>query len=437
MTGRLFRSVTRFLSDPRGGVSAMLALMLIPMIGVFGMGAEASSWYLIQRAAQNAADSSAMAAASNGCEPGKSCETSDLSATYVGEATSVAKQLGFQNDAATIVATTKVNCPGGTKPECYQVAITRKIPIHLVRVVGFNGDTTLAGSPAQTVFASAIAKPKASTSTFCLLALGTGTSITAKGNPKADMSGCKVGTNGTADCRGHDLKADEVDAVGTSNCAASTGVNANGSPVIADPYAALASNIKPPGSCPAFSGTFPTNPGASLCYTGNVPITGTTTITTPAGGTVLYIKDGNLVVNGTLQTALNSGLTIVLYGTTGTHILAGSGTLDIAAPASGSGSVWSGVAVYQDPSMTSGVDFSAAGNSPTWKITGLIYLPNANTSFSGIVNKASNGQDCFALVVKTFETNGTSTILEHQTQCASAGLNPPAGGASIRQALVQ
>ena len=52
MTGRLFRSVIRFLSDPRGGVSAMLALMLIPMIGVFGMGAEASSWYLIQRAAQ-------------------------------------------------------------------------------------------------------------------------------------------------------------------------------------------------------------------------------------------------------------------------------------------------------------------------------------------------------------------------------------------------
>jgi len=31
MIERLFRRATRFLSDPRGGVSAMLALMMIPM----------------------------------------------------------------------------------------------------------------------------------------------------------------------------------------------------------------------------------------------------------------------------------------------------------------------------------------------------------------------------------------------------------------------
>src|SRR6185369_2934727 len=109
------------------------ALMMIPMIGVFGMGAEASSWYLIQRAMQNTADSAAMAAATNGCEATAACHTTRLSATFADEATSVAREFGFQNDIATAVATTKVNCPGGTKPECYQVTISRKIPVHLVR----------------------------------------------------------------------------------------------------------------------------------------------------------------------------------------------------------------------------------------------------------------------------------------------------------------
>jgi hypothetical protein len=131
---------------------------------------------------------------------------------------------------------------------------------------------------------------------------------------------------------------------------------------------------------------------------------------------------------------VNSGLTVIFTGTTGTHILSGNGTLDIAAPTGGD---WSGVAVYQDPSMTSGVNFSAAGNAPTWKVTGLIYLPHSAVSFSGIVNKASNGEDCFALVVDTFLTNGTGKILEHQSGCVLAGLQLPTGGPLVRQALVQ
>jgi hypothetical protein len=104
-----------------------------------------------------------------------------------------------------------------------------------------------------------------------------------------------------------------------------------------------------------------------------------------------------------------------------THAPTGGGTLDIQAPKTGP---LSGVALYQDPSLTSGVDIAAAGNSPTWDITGLVYLPHANVTFSGAVNKSANGDSCFALVVADITINGTASILAHGA-CAAAGLNMP------------
>jgi Flp pilus assembly protein TadG len=455
MTGRLFRSLTRFLSDPRGGVSAMLALMMIPMIGVFGMGAEASSWYLIQRAAQNAADSSAMAAATNGCDPAAACHTSRNSATYVQEAVAVANQMGFVSNTATTVDAAKVNCPGGATPDCYQVTISRKIPIYLVRVVGFNGDATLDGARAQTVVATAIAKPNANGSTYCLLALGTGTSIVSKGGPKIDMEGCKVATNGSASCSGHDLNADEVAAYGTdSGCTGAGGVSRSGvRPAVTDPYSGrLAADTDLQAKidahpCPNYdpgviaAGSLSLNKDAPQILCGNQTLAGNVNVTTPLDGGIIVIDNGSLIIPSgmTLKTLADSGLTVIFISRTpapvgATHILDGGGTIDIAAPTEGK---WSGVAVYQDPTMTTGVSFTDAGNSPTWNMTGLVYLPHADIQFRGIVNKASNGHDCFALVVNSITSKGTGTILEKQTECRLSGLTPPTGGNLVRQALVQ
>jgi len=109
--------------------------------------------------------------------------------------------------------------------------------------------------------------------------------------------------------------------------------------------------------------------------------------------------------------------------------------MNIAAPPAGSGT-WSGVAVYQNPALTSGVDMSSAGNSPTWDISGLIYVPKSNLLFKGAVNKANNGLNCFILVDFTFESKGTGDILENQSQCASYGITPPSGSNVVRTSLV-
>jgi len=155
---------------------------------------------------------------------------------------------------------------------------------------------------------------------------------------------------------------------------------------------------------------------------GDQQLTADTTI----NNTVLVIENGQLDTNG--FTLHGSGLTIVFSGASNNtyqHIPTGGGTLDIAAPTSGS---WSGVAMYQDPSLTKGVDLSAAGNSPTWSISGLVYLPHSSVTLSGAVSKSSTGQSCFELVVDNITVNGTGAIFQGDTQCGAAGLNQTKGG---------
>jgi len=155
---------------------------------------------------------------------------------------------------------------------------------------------------------------------------------------------------------------------------------------------------------------------------GDQQLIGNTTL----NDTVLVIENGVLDTNGyTLQ---GSGLTVIFSGSnTGNyqHIPTGAGTLDIAAPTSGT---WSGVAIYQDPALTKGVDVSYAGNSPTWDITGLVYMPHASLTLSGAINKSSVGLTCLELVVDNITINGTGSIFKNDSQCDQAGLNQTKGG---------
>ena len=77
------------------------------------------------------------------------------------------------------------------------------------------------------------------------------------------------------------------------------------------------------------------------------------------------------------------------------------------------------------PNLSSNVDFAAAANSPTWKLTGLVYLPHATVTLSGAVNKSSNGASCLALVVDNIIVSGTGAIFTNNNQCAQAGLMMP------------
>ena len=159
-----------------------------------------------------------------------------------------------------------------------------------------------------------------------------------------------------------------------------------------------------------WSGTYSTLPSVKVVC-GDQQLVGNTTI----NNTVLVIENGQLDTNG--YTLSGSRLTLVFSGSNNAsyqHIPTGGGTLDIAAPTSGT---WSGVAIYQNPSLNTNVNVTYSGNSPTWNLTGLVYLPHSSVTMSGAVNKSSKGQTCFTLVVDNITINGTGSIFANDTQC--------------------
>lgn len=311
----------------------------------------------------------------------------------------------------------------------------------LSSLVGFQGDEK--GGFAQRIPAIAVATTAGGPAqTACIWSLGTGNSFTSNGGPKPDLAGCSIMSNGNATCNGHNLGAEAGIAVGTSSGCGKTQVSGATAPI--DNFAPLASNI-PANTCSSYPAK-PSLPasnrlsGAMNLNTtrcGDVQLTGNVTLT---GSNTLTIFNGTLDLNGhTLKTESGASATVIFSGTNAASSVrgpSGNGTLDIQAPSSGP---WSGVALYQDPRMSppaSSLDITYKGNQPTWNITGLVYLPKSNTTFSGAVNKSSNGTSCFVFVAYKILVNGTGSIFANNNQCAAAGLTPPGIGSATREKLV-
>ena len=449
----IVRHARRLRADQRGAVSVLMGFLMIPLVGALGVGFEVTNWYLTARGMQNAADTAAIAAATNG------------GANYAVEAKAVAAKYGFVDGVNTIsiTVTNAAACPGGGS-NCYSVTISGVLPLYLSQIVGYRGDATLNGAPAKQLGSTAVAQPGTQPQNLCLLALassGVAQGIRTNGAPVANMNGCNVMSNTAAQCNGSNLGAGYGFAHGTSNNCGVTPVS--NVPVVADPYAHLASNI-PPLSSSGCGGSYPQESKHGNSYSvaatnqlsgtlsllggnnfkcGDQMLTSNTVINTPPGTpAVLIVENGQLDLNGyTLTTSSGSAVTVVFSGSNGSYSHApadntngSGGALNIAAPTSGP---WSGVAMYQDPSLTSGVDVSAAGNSPAWKISGLVYMPHATVTMKGAVDKATNGKSCVVMVADNFQISGTAGILTTDIgQCAQAGLTMPTATIPARTRLV-
>jgi putative Flp pilus-assembly TadE/G-like protein len=443
-----FSSVARILrclrKDERGAVSITMGIMMIPLVGFLALGFEVSNWYMITRSMQNAADAATLAAAINN------------SANYDVEARAVAAQYGFTNGVnnVTIGVSNTATCPATGTKNCYSVTVSGYTPLLMSQIVGFQGAGNISGQLQKQLSALAVAQPSQKDDPLCILALAgshTTPAIRTNGAPTGNMNGCDSMSNTAADCNGHDLGLGISFAVGSnSGCGAKQMHN----DALADPYSGLVINIPPwnsPGFClgnPPYpqethqgnhwsGGTArsgPINlPAGNTIWCGDQLLTGDVTITAPASGAVLIIENGQLDLNGyTFQTANGSALTLVFSGdpTNATYTHAptdntngNTGVLNITAPTTGP---WAGVAIYQDPRLTTGVDVSAAGNSPTWNITGLIYMPHASVTLKGAIDKSTNGHKCVVLVADNFQISGTGGILKTDIgECAAAGLIQP------------
>ncbi|HEU5019566.1 MAG TPA: pilus assembly protein TadG-related protein [Pseudolabrys sp.] len=439
---KLRRRLANLRADQGGTVAVMMAFLLPVLAGSLGLGFEISGWYLRTRAMQNAADAAAIAAATN------------AGANYDVEAKAVTAQEGFVDGTnnVTVTVSNTALCPAGGN-DCYSVKISNFVPLYLAQIVGFSGDAIVNGTRGKSLSSAAVAKPTKIKQPICLLGLDTnGTAIRSNGAPNADFTGCAIMSNSNETCNGSNLNAYLGLASGTNSGCGNTQLS--NIPTVSDPYSALASSI-PTDLSTRCSNSYPQESRKGSVWSGGTEWSGTKTLTGTASlagntlicgdlrltadvtidapdGATLFIDNGVLDLQGhTFKTASGSSVTIVFTGTNSgsyQHIPIdnqGGGAFDFEAPKSGP---FSGLAIYQDPNLTSGVDITYSGNNPTWEITGGVYLPNANLRISGAVNKSSNGGDCFVMVAKTVLINGTGSIYQQSPNgsgCKSAGLNMP------------
>ena len=298
-------------------------------------------------------------------------------------------------------------------------------------------------------------------SEFCIMTLDDTlgeAGILAHGVPFANLNGCDIFSNNNLSCTGGNLGAGDAIAVGSSsNCGDNQISSAD---PIEDPYDDRAANI-PEDEC---SGTYHqaykdkgtlkvdnaanklTNPSS---LSGEVKICGDVLLDSNVtlNDVTLVIYNGRLITQSNTLTANNS--TVIFSGSNDSSYFhfpsdsltpsnVGGGTLEISAPTSDD-NPWQGIAVYQDPSLTTNVDIDQAGNSPALNITGLFYAPNAEVEMSGIVNKAGTGYECFVLVAYRVRIDGTGEIFKDGSidQCDQAGLEPPGSGATVKKWLVK
>lgn len=436
-----------------GAVSPLMALLLIPLIGVIGLTTETASWQLFARSMQNAADSAALTAAANN-NPN----------TYASEARAVATRYGFTSGVNNVTVTPLNNqpCPApSTQTNCYRVTISRNVPISLVRVVGYQGDVALNGGRAKTLASTAVASPRSMNVNYCMVGLGTGSDvIRINGGPNVDLTGCNMRANGQLTCNGAGSDTGVVYGDAGPGQSSSCGqIRRGNQPTLADPYSAL--------TVPAHGCDTGNSPRANKdnvdaahqisggnknwttqVYCGDVKLTGNVSVT--SANTILVIGNGRLDLAGfTLSTSSTGSLTIVFSGTSSSsgqniphypYNSTGTGVLDYKAPSLGG---YSGVAMMQDRTLTGSkndVDFTYSGSNPTFNITGLLYLPNSDFQISGAINHHTGGFACLGVVAKTILINGNGSIFANPTsECDRAGLTLPtvSGAGNLRQTLVQ
>ncbi len=202
------------------------------------------------------------------------------------------------------MATTAVgNCSAGTCPggatSCYTVSITKKLPISLTALVGFQGTTTIGSQKAVLIAASATSQPgAAATGGGCMLALNKGnvTGFSVTGITTLTLNSCGLYDNATGsdafDVSGiANITASAIDISGgktISGIFTSTPTPTTGASATSDPYASDSVSV------------------GSGCDQTNKVVNSNTTFT--ATGSTPYVFCGGLSAPGTATITLNPGI---------------------------------------------------------------------------------------------------------------------------------
>jgi len=412
-----------FHKDQAGGVAAAVGIALAVMIGFGAAATEISTWLLTRRAMQGAADAAAVSALNATAHGGPDITT---------QARGVAAQNGWSHGTNGI--TVSVNQPPTAgnftgNAQAVEVIIAQPQPLF------FSG--ILPGVAAPTIRAHGVAAPSPTTGNGCMLALGTGNSISIQGNGALTLSGCDLDGNGNIQFSGINSRASahSINIKGTvsapSQLALTNGPGTqNAATTLQDPYAGQRSFNKPTGACQNYTGGTPTPNTVAYCSM-NI----TSSVSLPTG--VYFIEGGCFCISGNSSVNVTSqapGVTIVLTGTAaaptvaGTVSITGQANVSLTALPPGPGVTTAGLIFFQDPIAAPGQTETIAGNGNV-RLEGAVYFPNETINLGGNGNLSTPG--CLQIIGLNIVDTGNATLGSNCVGTGTNGIGPGAGATRL------
>jgi Flp pilus assembly protein TadG len=460
-----------YLGCDGGNVSPLFALLIIPLIGVIGLGVEAGNALMQQRLMQHAADSGALAAAFVGQQGTTVADTVDspsILKRYVRDALAATKKYNL-GVADTDVVTERVACPdpaAGTN--CYQTKITRTLTMRLTRLVGLSSMTPISIAQASIGTLENDCFIGAYNNAGTLAPPGKDMGIYLNGS-NSGLDTCTLRSYGPVDCS----NSVTVAGVNAPSSACGSAPFFNNTAAWDDPYDL--GSYKLAASAIACSAsinnldwaTVGTAQYARLCSSAasggtasDVKITANLDISSTSVNRVLYLDGIGINFNGKTLSATNTsgagashtGTTIIATNNNG-PTLGGAGggssgvganvildgstngsTFKVLAPGGAAGGATANFVFIADPtvqpsSANQSLLFGDKNNKMDLDIIGVIYAPWSDIYLNGSsTTQIGSYSNCFSLIGNAIESNGGKLTLGGGTAtsgCDAAGITTP------------
>ena len=395
----------------RGAVAVMMAVCLVPLIGVLAYVLDGGILLGQRRRAQTVADASAHAAACvlyNNFATGAGLDPQGKAAAA---ALAVASANGYANDTTNTTVTVHIPPSSGVNAN---VAGYAEVIVLLNQPRFFSGIWSSSTIP---VSARSVGRVKSqSNNTMILLDPSVAGAFTLAGSARVTASATiqvDSSNSGAININNAALMTAPNIAV-TGNASTSSGGSiagslAPGSASVADPLATLAAPAVPsnPGTSFLPYGVAILSPGN---YSNGLTIGGGMVVTLLPG--LYYIKSGGLsIANG--AAVAGTGVTFYIAPGGGGVSFQGGGIVNITAPTTGT---YAGVAIFQDRANTTAMSFA---NGLITTMGGTIYAASAAVSFAGgaifsingqFISKTVNISNNANLQVTSSNTGGVKTV---------------------------
>lgn len=417
----------------RGAVAVLVAICLVPLVGVLAFAIDGGLLLAARRRAQTVADASAHAAA---CQLYSNVGSDPTGLDVPGKAKAAAKAMasanGYSNDGSTNTVT--VNIPPSLttnsnfkgKPFHAEVVVTLQQPRMFSAIFGSGTiaittrgvarGTTASGTTPYTGASLIVLDPGAA---GALSATGSGV-IDAESTIQVNSSNVKAATaDGAGVVRAPSIQVSGNYSATTSGRFVTTSDPSvkTAAPTLADPLGGLAAPSTTGLATQSFQSTYGAktiNPGV---YSGGLSLANGMVITMNPG--VYYMKGGDFSVGGGV-TVIGNGVTI--YTDTGTLNIQGGATVNLKPPTSGN---YAGLTYFQDRNNSKALNMSGGSSS---SIYGTIYAAAAAANFTGGSSNKYGSQ----LVVKSIGASGGTTVkLTTNTDAKLGYTASKAGSASI------